>query len=112
MAVTFGLQGVLQGGRGVRGAARVDPNVDSELRFFAAWYALAGVLVLRAARGPEAATATVRGVGAALWLAAFGRVLSWRREGRPHRVFVTLLGVELAVPVVLVPWQARLSRPL
>ncbi|HEX2038507.1 MAG TPA: DUF4345 domain-containing protein [Acidimicrobiales bacterium] len=119
VATVFGLQGVLAGVRGVRDSTRgVDfgergaRNVDSELRFFAAWYALAGALLLRAAPRPEAATATVRGTSVALWLAAFGRVLSLRAAGRPHRTYVVLLGIEIVIPLVALPWQARVARAL
>jgi hypothetical protein len=117
VATVFGLQGVLTGVRGVREhrhgvdlRGRGGRNVDSELRFFAAWYALAGALLLRAARRPEAATATVRGTSGALWLAALGRVLSLRAAGRPHRTYLVLLGIEVALPLVTVPWQARVAR--
>src|SRR5256885_9670931 len=34
-------------------------NVDSEMRFFASWYAVLGVLVLCAARRPESETTIV-----------------------------------------------------
>ncbi len=117
VAVVFGLQGVAKGVAGVRGAApdldgtRVGVrSVDSELRFFAAWYALAGVLLFRAAKRPESETVTVRGVSVAVWLAAVGRLLSIRSLGRPHPLFVALLGVELVVPAIALPWQARVAR--
>jgi hypothetical protein len=101
---------VLRGAGGVLEGGPVSANVDSEVRFFASWYAVLGVLVLKAARRPESEAAVVRACGAGFLLAAVGRVLSMRSAGRPHWLFRVLTGVELAVPVVIVPWQRRVAR--
>src|SRR5256885_16052843 len=85
-------------------------NVDSEMRFFASWYAVLGVLVLRAARRPESEATIVRACAAGFLLAACGRVLSTRALGPPSPVFKVLMGLEFAVPAVIVPWQVAISR--
>src|SRR5215216_5530998 len=83
VATTFGALGVLQGGGAVLRGGTVSANVDSEMRFFASWYAVLGVLVLRAARRPESEAAIVRACAAGFLLAACGRVLSTRALGPP-----------------------------
>ena len=110
VATTFGALGVLQGGRGVLRGGTVSANVDSEMRFFASWYAVFGVLVLRAARRPESEAAIVRACAAGFLLAACGRVLSMRALGPPSPVFKVLMGLEFAVPAVIVPWQLAIRR--
>jgi hypothetical protein len=45
VAVAFGLLTVFTGGAGVLRGGEVSANVDSELRFYAAWYAGAGLLL-------------------------------------------------------------------
>jgi hypothetical protein len=110
VATAAGGDGLVRGGASVLGGGRVSANVDSELRFYAAWYAVIGVLVLRAARRPEAETAVVRACGAGFFVAACSRVLSWASVGKPHLWFRILTGLEFAIPVVIVPWQHAVRR--
>ena len=111
VAITgFGLRGVLRGSGEVPDGGAVSANVDSEYRFYAAWYTVVGPLLAAAARRPEGAATMVRAVGAGFHLAALGRVLSIRRLGLPHRTQRVLLAIEIALPLVLVPWQARVRQ--
>ncbi len=64
VAVVFGGLGVARGAAGVLEGGKVSANVDSELRFFASWYAVLGALLLRAARRPETDGAIVRAFAA------------------------------------------------
>lgn len=122
-AVVMGAAGVLTGVRGVLDnrtvepepaaaapAAPPSPTVDSELRFFAAWYAVMGVVMLRASRRPDAEGATIALVAAGWLTAASGRVLSLRSTGRPHPLALTLMAVEFLVGALLVPWQQLVRR--
>jgi len=110
VATAFGTLGVLQGAGGVLNGGKVSANVDSEMRFFSAWYAVLGILVLRAARRPESEGTIVRACGAGFLLAGAGRLLSMRALGRPSTLFKLLTAVELAIPAVIVPWQATIRR--
>jgi hypothetical protein len=119
IAVSFGLLSVLfgvdvipsSGGLGSGGATgELAASVDGELRYYGAWYVLAGVLTLRALPRIESETFTIRLVCAALLLGATGRVLSIVVTGLPHPVFLVLLGLEVLFPVAVVPWQAALVR--
>ncbi|HEX2030494.1 MAG TPA: DUF4345 domain-containing protein [Actinomycetota bacterium] len=110
VAVVFGTQTVLLGARSVLGAGAVSANLDNELRFYAAWYVGAGLLLLRSVPRVEAATTWIRGVAAVLLLAASGRLLSLLTVGRPHPGQIALMLVEFAIPLILVPWQTVVAR--
>ena len=110
VAVTAGAFSVIAGVRSVAGAADATASVDSELRFYAAWYVVAGVLAFRAARRVEAEATIVRLIAAGFFLAGCGRVVSLVAVGRPHAVALVLMVIELALPFVLIPWQATVAR--
>ena len=103
--VVAGAAGVLLGVGTVVGASAVNANVDSEIRFFAAWYTVAGVLLLRSLRRIEDASDVVLMVAAGFFLAGCARALSWFVVGRPHWQQLVLMGIELVLPCVIVPWH-------
>jgi hypothetical protein len=110
VAAVEGARGVLQGTGQVVGGGSAPANVDSEFRFYASWYCVLGVLLLGAARRPEAATVAVRATGTGFLMAACGRVLSMRSRGLPHPSQRLLMAAELAIPAVIVPWQTSVAR--
>lgn len=109
LAAGAGGRGVLRGAREVAGPTPVPAAVDSEYRFYAAWYLLNGVTLMRVASRPRAARREVRLFSLGLWTAAAGRLLSLQQAGRPGRGQLGLLGLELALPLLLLRWQARLA---
>jgi hypothetical protein len=110
VAAVEGARGVLQGTDQVIQGGRPSANVDSEYRFYSSWYCVLGLLLLRGARRPEVASTTVRATGAGFLMAACGRLLSMRSRGQPHPTQKLLMGVEFAIPAVIVPWQASVAR--
>ena len=110
LAAVAGARGVLRGAREVAGPKPMPSVVDSEYRFYAAWYLLTGVTLLRVAVEPEAAQREVRFVGVGFWTAAAGRILSLQQTGRPSMGQLVLLGAELTLPLLLLPWQARVAH--
>ena len=110
VATVAGAVGVVGGGATVLEGGRVSANVDSEFRFHATWYAVLGVLMLRAAPHPEHETTVIRAAGAGFLVAAFGRVVSWGSAGKPHWLFRSLMALEFAIPAVIIPWQHRVAR--
>jgi hypothetical protein len=110
VAVVFGGLTVLAGAGGVVDGGRVSASVDSELRFYAAWYLGAGVLMLRSVRRVEAEGSLIRLIGAVFLIAAAARVLSMVALGTPHPLFLALMVIEFAIPVVIVPWQGAVAR--
>jgi Domain of unknown function (DUF4345) len=108
--VVAGAATVVLGAASVPGVDVAAPDVDSEMRFYAVWYVVAGVAVLRVVRDVESATTTVRLVAAGFFTAGCARILSWVVVGRPHAIAIVLMVLELVLPIVIVPWQAALAR--
>ncbi|MGH3713336.1 MAG: DUF4345 domain-containing protein [Micromonosporaceae bacterium] len=106
VAVVFGGLSVVTGAGYVWQAGDVSASVDSEFRFYAAWYVGAGVILLSTVRRLESAGSAIRLVCAVLWLGACGRLLSLVTVGPPDRLYLILMAVEFGIPVILVPWQA------
>ena len=88
----------------------VAPDVDTELRFFSVWYAIAGVALLRCIPQPGSHGPTIRLIAAGFFAAGCARVLSWISAGAPHALFVVLMAIELLLPLLIVPWQVRVAR--
>ena len=110
LAVLAGLVGVFTGPSLIRDADAVSASVDSELRFYAAWYVGAGALLLSTVRRIEREGRLIRGLCAVLVLAAVGRVVSLVLAGKPHPLYLVLMAIEFAIPIILVPWQAAVAR--
>ncbi|MEA2433384.1 MAG: hypothetical protein QOG54_841 [Actinomycetota bacterium] len=110
VALVAGISTLLFGADLVLDSTKVAPGVDSEMRFYAAWYAAAGVLLLRAVPRVEAEGSLVRWVGAAFFVAGCARLLSLVAVGRPPTLYLVLMVAELALPAVIIPWQSSLQR--
>lgn len=110
VAVAFGILTVFTGGAGVLGGGEVSTNIDTELRFYAAWYVGAGLLLISTVRRIESRATTIRAISAVLVLGAFGRLLSLLTIGAPRPLFTALMAIEFAVPILVVPWQAAIAR--
>lgn len=96
----------MSGVAGVRGVEpergqRITPSLDSELRFYAAWYAVAGVLMHQAASNGHLDRQVAPMLTGGWSLAAFSRLLSMRAVGRPARLFLVLTGLEFVVAGLL-----------
>jgi hypothetical protein len=110
VAVVAGLITVLAGADSLLGVGEVDARIDSEMRFYAAfWVALGGVALWVAPRA-ERETGVVRAIAAAIFLGGLARVVSIISVGEPHSSQYVLMGIELAIPPILVGWQAALQR--
>jgi hypothetical protein len=109
VATTAGFHTVLTGAKSLPGQGLANPTVESELRFYAAFYVAYGLAALRVAPRADRDTTSVRGLAGALFLAGLARVPGWLATGRPHRLQIALLAIELAAPPSIVSWQARLA---
>ncbi len=112
IATGAGLHTVLAGARSLPAQRLANPVVESELRFYAAFYVAYGLAVLGVAPRADRDTAAVRSLAGALFLAGVARAGGWLAAGRPHRGQIALMAVELAAPPAFVAWQARVAaRP-
>ena len=111
VATVAGARGVLVGAAEVPDGGRVSANVDSEYRFYAAWYHLLGLVLLRTSRSANVDRSVVDFCAGGFALAAVGRLLSLRTLGRPHRTQLLLLALEIVTAAILPMWHRRSSVP-
>lgn len=110
VAVAAAAHQAVTGVGGVRGvghragrplATTGEASVDSEVRFYAVWYGLAGVAMHKAA-GDRRFDRSFSDLLAGAWaVGAFTRLLSMRAVGRPHPLFLALGGAEIAIAALL-----------
>jgi hypothetical protein len=105
----------LTGLRGVSGAEPPrdivgDRNVDSEIRFYAVWYGVAGAAMHRAAGDREADRVLGPLVASGWAAAAVSRLLSRRAVGPPQPFVTVLTGLEAALAAALVATGCRRGK--
>jgi uncharacterized protein DUF4345 len=108
--VVTGAASLLFGSDVISGGETTSANVESELRFYAAWWIGAGAFLISLAPRIEEHAAGLRAVCGLLVLGAVGRLIGIATAGRPSTLYLVLLAIELLLPVALVPWQARVAR--
>ena len=108
--IATGIYAVLTGTDGIPGDAAASANIDSELRFFAAFWIAYGVAALRVAAQVERQTLAVRALALVLFAGGIARVVAWIASGRPDALFLVLLALELLIPPLMVSWQSRVAR--
>ena len=107
VATTAGLHTVVTGARSIVGQQQANPSVESELRFYAAFYVSYGLLLLKVAPRADRDSGAVRAIAGALWLAGLARAGGWYATGRPNRIQRVLLAIELLAPPVVVAAQGQ-----
>ena len=108
--LVIGLDAVIRGANAIPGTMSASARIDSEVRFFAAWYAVAGAFLLVAAWRTELMRVVALAVGAGFGLAACGRALSWATVGRPETLQIALMYVEFGIALILILWQLVATR--
>jgi hypothetical protein len=111
VATGAGLHTMLAGARSLPGQELANPVLESELRYYAGFYAAFGLAALRLAPRADHDTAGVRALAGAVFVAGLGRVAGWLAAGRPHRLQRGLLAIELGAPPLIVAWQSRVATP-
>lgn len=109
VAVVFGSLSVVFGSAVQPEAGTVAPGVESELRFYAAWYVVAGVLALRTVPRIASEGTTIRVLCAGLFVGGAARLVAALRVGWPPAFFVVLMVLEFLIPAIVVPWQAAVA---
>jgi hypothetical protein len=108
--LVVGTTSVLLGASSVLSAGDFTAAIDSEMRFYGVWYAVAGAVLLRASRNVRNETWTIRLIAGAFFAAGCSRIVSWIVVGRPHTTQLILMVIELILPFVVIPWQAAVAR--
>ena len=85
LAVATGTWVVARGSAAVPDGETVSSSTDSVLRFYATWWAGAGVVMWRLADAPERHPAAVRAVAATTFVGGLARLLAARTAGRRTR---------------------------
>jgi len=111
VATGAGLHTAIAGARSIAGQGEANAAIESELRFYSAFYVAYGLAALRVAPRADRDAAAVRALAGALFLAGLARAGGWAAAGRPHELQQALLAIELAGPPAVVAWQSRLGRP-
>jgi hypothetical protein len=113
LAVIPVLTGLLDavGGPGLLlpGHPKVDPNVDSNYRFFAVFWFTAGLALLWTVPRVERATVAIRVLFGAVFLGGIARLLSLASAGWPDAPFIGFIVLEFVAPPVVIFWQSRIA---
>lgn len=110
VAMTTGALSVALGSAIVPGGDGTAASVESELRFYAAWWFGAGLLLLHLAPRLDERVAEFRGVCAVLFVGGVARALGIAHAGAPHWSLLVLMALELLLPPLLVFWHLRTAR--
>lgn len=108
VATSAGLHTLLGGGKSFPPWRHASAMVESELRFYAAFYVAYGLLAFRTAGRADRDFQAVNALAAALFLAGLGRAGAWLTVGKPHPLQRVLLAIELAAPPLILVEHARL----
>lgn len=105
--VATGALGILTGPEGAPGGGPTTASVDSEYRFVNTFWLAGGVTLWWSLTAPRERARTTRSILTLAGLGGGPRLLSWRRHGRPHPVFVGALALELVGMPAVVCWHRR-----
>jgi hypothetical protein len=110
IAAAAGGHTAVAGGRSFPPWRRHGPMVESELRYYSAFYAAYGVTLLAAAADDRLEPRRATALALPLLAGGVARGLAWRDTGPPHPLQRALLAIELAAPPLFVGWRALKTR--
>lgn len=77
------------------------PNDDSELRFYSVFFVTYGVILIQTARNLMQHGHRVPLLLGLFFAGGVARLLSFLMVGKPHALFILLMGIELMLPPLL-----------
>ena len=111
-ATLTGIFAVLTGSSGQVGGTQAAPSVESELRFFAAFWIAYGAAALYVAPRAVREIHAVRALALFLFLGGIARVIAWIADGRPNTLFIVLLAFEVLLPPSILLLQRSILEDL
>jgi hypothetical protein len=110
VAIGTGTSVMVGGTRVIPTGGAVSPTVDSVLRFYAAWWAGAGLLMWHVAPDTARHDGVVRGLIGINFLGGLVRLHAARQTGKPHFLFQIIAIEELLLAPVAIALQRRIVR--
>jgi hypothetical protein len=110
VATGAGIDTMLRGSASLPGNPGANAAVESELRYYGAFYAAFGLHTFRVAARAEPDPAAVRTIAAVVFAGGLARARGWLREGRPNTGQIALLAIELGAPPLTIALQTS-GRP-
>ncbi|MGP3990072.1 DUF4345 domain-containing protein [Streptomyces sp. 3N207] len=106
-----GTAGMLAGPSALPGqSGQVSATLDSEYRFVNAFWLAAAPLIWSSLPRVEQRGGVLRLVLGTAFAGGIGRVVSWRRTGRPYPTMIAALGLELVAVPGLLAWQTAVAK--
>lgn len=106
-----GLAGVLFGPRTLPGDNdQVTATLDGEYRFTAVFWLATAPLIWSRLPQVEQDTTTLPLLMATVFVGGIARMLAWRHSGRPHAMFIPVIGLELVGMPAIAVWHRRVVR--
>lgn len=109
VAVGTGASVMTVGTKAIPGGGPVSPTVDNVLRFYAAWWAGAGLLMWRIAPDTRHHDGLLKGLLGVNFAGGLVRLLATRQSGRPHPLFQAIAIEELLLSPAALALQHKIK---